>query len=159
MSKHGLSFSIEGADISVDEMGAWVAGMMRFPSEHVQELFAHDATHAILDGVTRKVFDVKQRESRAAWESRNPPNHAGFYYCHICGGWVHREQAELDHIVPTSVVEPGLDPDRDSNRRMAHAWAVWSPDGKKLICPGNHGKGSRQIPSKTLEIRPPDEEA
>lgn len=94
--------------------------------------------------------------SRAAWEKRNPPNHAGYYYCHICGGWVHRDQAELDEIVPKST-PMGQDPYRDDNRRMAHAFPQTKLNGE-VYCIGNRGKGSMQVPSATLEIAPPDGE-
>ena len=93
---------------------------------------------------------------RASWMSRNPPNHAGFYYCHICGGWVHQDQAELDHVTPKSV-RRGEDPNRDDNLRMAHAWAVYDNQGRK-ICIGNREKGSTRVESATLDICPPDEE-
>lgn len=37
MSRHGLSFYINGAEISVDDMAEMVTGIMRFDSEHMQE--------------------------------------------------------------------------------------------------------------------------
>lgn len=157
MSKHGLSFYIEGAAISVDEMGEYVARyVLSCESEHLQEQLAHDIAHGILGCVTIKVNMAQQAKTRAAWMSRHPPNHAGFYYCHLCGGWVHQDQAELDEIEPRSY-RRGEDPLRDENRRMAHAWPVYDQRGKEL-CAGNRGKGSRQLPSATMEIAPPDEE-
>lgn len=158
MQDHGLSFSFDGipnSDISVDEMGAYVAShLFRTPSEHYQELLAHDITHALLNCVGGKVRMAKQNNARADWVKRHPPNHAGFYYCHICGGWVHESEAELDHIRPKSILV-GDDPNEDDNRRMAHTWPIIAPDGKEL-CPGNRGKGSRSMPSATMEIAPPD---
>lgn len=156
MSKHGLNFSINGASIEVEEMAEWVAGIMNFGSEATMERFTHDATHAIFEGVRGKVIMAQEAQSRAAWVHRHPPNHAGYYYCHICGGWVHESEAELDEIEPRSY-RRGEDPLRDDNRRMAHAWPQHDPQGK-VVCVGNRGKGSSQIESKTLEISPPDME-
>lgn len=155
MSKPNLSFFFDGAEITVDEMGAYVASNVfgNF-SEYEMELLAKDISHAILGCVSRKVHMAKQVSDRRDWVSRHPPNHAGFYYCHLCAGWVHESQAELDHVTPKSV-RRGEDPNRDDNRRMAHAWPIVAPSGK-LICPGNRGKGSRSLPSMTMEIAPPD---
>jgi len=154
-SPHDLTFTIMGAEITVDEMGIWAAGVVHFSSEHNQEDFAHDVAHAIFDGVVGKVRLAKVSEERAQWVKRHPPNHAGFYYCHICGGWVHESEAELDHIEPKSVLG-GKDPDRDDNRRMSHIWPQFDAHGKKT-CMGNRGKSSSKVTSKTLEIAPPDE--
>lgn len=156
MSKPVLRFFIEGAEISADEMGAWVAGIITWPSERSMEEFAKDASHAIFTGVGRKVTMAREAQARRDWVKRNPPNHAGYYLCHICAGWVHENEAELDEIEPRSY-RRGEDPLRDDNRRMAHAWPQHDPSGK-VVCIGNRGKGSRQIESKTLEIRPPDME-
>lgn len=150
MSKHGLSFYIEGAKVSVDEMGEMVAGVMQFDSEHEQELFAHDAAHAIFDGIARKVAmasaAAEKARVRRLWIADNPPNHAGYYYCHIGGEWVHIDAAELDHIVPSSVERINTDdPDWQDKMRMA-------------CIPHNRWKGSKIVPSATREIRPPDEE-
>lgn len=150
MSKHGLSFYIEGAKISVDEMGEMVAGVMRFNSERDQELFADDAAHAIFEGIVKKVEMGKAQAEKARvrrlWIADNPPNHAGYYYCHIGGEWVHIDAAELDHIVPSSVERINTDdPDWQDKMRMA-------------CVPHNRWKGSKIVPSATREIRPPDEE-
>lgn len=150
MSKHGLSFFIEGAQISVDEMGEWAASIVNFPSEHLQECFAHDVTHAIFEGVARKVdmasAAAEKARIRRLWIADNPPNHAGYYYCHIKGEWVHIDVMELDHIVPSSVErintdEPG-----------------WQDKLRPACIPHNRWKGSKIVPSATREIRPPDEE-
>lgn len=151
MSKHGLSFYIEGAQISVDEMGQWVADQVNFSSEKMMEDFAHDATHAILDGVTKKVMMAKAQAEKARvrrlWIADNPPNHAGYYYCHIGGEWVHIDVAELEHIVPSSV------------QRINTEEPGWQDKLRMACIPHNRMKGSRQdIPSATMEIRPPDEE-
>jgi len=157
MSKHGLSFSIEGATISVDEMADYVATWVyRAPSERAQEDMAHQITHALMECVGKKVLVARADQSRKAWVERHPPNHAGYYYCHLCGGWVHQSEAELDEIEPRSV-RRGEDPLRDDNRRMAHTWPITAPDGTQ-VCPGNRGKGSRAILSVTQEIAPPDTE-
>lgn len=156
MSRHGLNFYIEGASITVEEMANWAVGRGMFRSEQEQERAAHQAVHAIMDGIQKKIGVVVAEKNRAQWIRDNPPNHAGFYYCHLCAGWVHVDQAELDHIVPKSV-HIGEIPDRDDNRRMAHAWPQYDSTGK-LVCVGNREKGSRALPSKTLEIRPPDSE-
>lgn len=150
MSKHGLRFYIEGAEISVDEMGDWVASLVRFPSEKNQEDFAHDATRAIFNGVAGKVMMAKARAEHARvrklWIGLHPPNFAGYYYCHIGGEWVHIDVAELDHIVPGSVQRINTDePGWDEKMRMACG-------------PHNQWKGSRIVPSATLEFAPPDEE-
>lgn len=155
MSKPGLSFFIEGARITVEEMGVFVTSCMMFDSEKAMEEFSQDAAEAIMKGVAKKVLMAQEAQTRAAWISRHPPNHAGFYYCHICAGHVHVTAADLDEIDPRSF-RNGLDPLRDDNRRMAHAWPQYGPDGK-LYCVGNRGKGSSQIESKTLDIAPPDE--
>lgn len=155
---HGLIFTIQGATVTVDEMAQGVVDQcigMGVPSEHQQEMLVHDITHAIINTVAGKVR-MADKNGRASWIERHPPNHAGFYFCHLCGGWVHVSQAELDHIEPRSVLR-GEDPDRDENRRMSHAWPVIAPDGT-VVCPGNRGKGSRNLPSVTMEIAPPDGE-
>lgn len=149
MSKHGLSFFIEGATISVDDMAEMATTVLRFDSEVEQEHFQHDVAHAILDGVTRKVHMVKAASEKARvrrlWIADNPPNFAGYYYCHIGGEWVHIEAAELDHIVPSSVERINTDdPDWQDKMRMA-------------CVPHNRWKGSKIVPSATREIRPPDE--
>lgn len=149
MSKHGLSFYIEGAAISVDDMAGYVTDMMRFDSEHEQEEFCHDAAHAILDGVVKEVKLVKANAEHARirrlWVADNPPNFAGYYYCHIGGEWVHIDAAELDHIIPGSVKKINTDdPDWQDKMHMA-------------CVPHNRWKGSRIVPSATLEIAPPDE--
>src|SRR5665213_1596395 len=120
MLEHGLNFYIEGANITVYELGDYVdTWVYRGRSEHAQEEMAHQITHALIDCVTKKVNMAKADQSRVAWMKRNPPNHAGYYYCHLCGGWVHQSEAELDEIEPRSV-RRGEDPLRDDNRRMAH---------------------------------------
>ncbi len=149
MSKHGLSFYIEGAKVSVDEMGEMVAGVMHFDSEHEQEMFAHDAAHAIFDGIARKVAmasaAAEKARIRRLWIADNPPNHAGYYYCHIYGEWVHIDAMELDHIVPSSVERINTD-DPD-----------WQDKLRPACIPHNRWKGSRIVPSATREIRPPDD--
>lgn len=157
MLRHGLNFFIEGAEVSVDEIGDYIAATVgQVRSEHDQELLAHDITHAILECVGGKVLMARAETQRSVWMRKHPPNHAGYYYCHLCAGWVHQTEAELDEIEPRSY-RRGQNPLRDDNRRMAHAWPQMSPDGKQT-CPGNRGKGSSQMPSATLEIAPPDME-
>lgn len=157
MLKHGLNFFISGAEITVDEMGDWCAASLDHVSEYEQEKTAHYLTHQIINGVMRKVKMAQETDDRTAWVRRNPPNHAGYYYCHLCGGWVHIDQAELDHIDAKSKLD-GQNPNRDDNRRMAHVYPIIAPSGQK-ICPGNREKGSSTYQSVTLEIRPPDEAA
>lgn len=157
MSKPGLSFFIDGAEVSVEEIGQWVAGhVFACVSESQQELLAGDISWGIMTCVGRKVVMTKAINDRRGWERRNPPNHGGYYYCHICGGWVHRTQAELDHVKPKSVLR-GQNPNSDDNRRMAHSWPVTLPDGT-VVCVGNQGKGSSIVESKTMDIAPSDEE-
>lgn len=93
---------------------------------------------------------------RSKWIKENPPNHAGYYYCHICGGWVHQYQAELDHVTPKSLWNTNI-PEEKKILRMSHAWPQENLQGE-VYCIGNRGKGSKQIESKTLEIAPYDEE-
>lgn len=150
MSKHDLDFYIDGAKISVGEMAEFVTGILRFDSEHEQELFAHDATHAIYEGVARKVKMSKAQSEkqrvRKLWVSLHPPNHAGYYFCHIGGEWVHKDMAELEHIVPSSVKQINTDePDWDEKLRMA-------------CSPHNFWKSSKIVESATMEIAPLDEE-
>ena len=149
MWRHGLDFYIDGATITVEEMAQCVTDIMRFTSEAEQEEFCHEATHAILNGVARKVYMAKASAEHARvrrlWIADNPPNHAGYYYCHIGGEWVHIDVAELEHIVPGSVKKINTDePGWQDKMRMA-------------CMPHNRWKGSRIVPSATLEIRPPDE--
>jgi hypothetical protein len=155
MSKLGLRFFIDEAEVSVEEMGDYVAShVFHFDSERLQELCGRHISYAIFTCVGRKVYENRVATIRDGWIMRHPPNHAGYYYCHLCGGWVHYTQSELDHIEPRSV-RNGLDPGRDDNLRMSHAWQVVDNQGK-IICPGNRGKGSSRVESATLEIRPPD---
>ena len=92
------------------------------------------------------------------WVHLHPPNHAGYYYCHLCGGWVHESEAELEHLTPKSVEKIDMSkPGWDDKLRMAHIFPVRNMAGK-IVCIGNREKGSRQdIPSVTMEIAPPDE--
>lgn len=146
---HGLTFSIGGADISVDERGAWVASMInKWDSEETMEAFGRDAAHVICRGVEGKVFMAKARSEHArirkAWIALHPPNHAGYYYCHIGGEWVHISAAELEHIIPGSVQRINTDePGWDDKLRMA-------------CSPHNFLKGSARVASATMEIAPPD---
>lgn len=147
---HGLWFDIEGAEISVDEMGSWIARIIHWPSEASMEAFAHDATHAICSGVRKKVDMAKAQTERARvrrlWVKMHPPNHAGYYYCHIGGEWVHIDVAELEHIEPLSREKIDTDaPDWDQKLRMACG-------------PHNFLKGSKRVPSATMEIAPSDGE-
>lgn len=156
-SDHGLVFTVFGARVPVEDIAAFVAAeCIEVDSEHDAEEAAHDITHAIMEILGRRVMMARESKDRAGWVSRNPPNHAGFYYCHLCGMWVHIDQADLDEVEPKSY-RTGQDPLRDDNRRMSHAWPIVDASGKQL-CPGNRGKGSRQLPSATMEIAPPDGE-
>lgn len=147
---HNLKFEIQDATITVDEMGRWVANIIsEFPTEHMQERFARDVAHTIFEGVARKVYMTKAQQERSRvrklWVELHPPNHAGYYYCHIGGEWIHKESAELDHIIPSSVERINTDePGWDDKLRMA-------------CSPHNYWKGSKQVDSVTLEIAPPDE--
>ena len=92
---------------------------------------------------------------RSDWIKLNPPNFDGYYFCHICGGWVHVQVGELDHVIPKSMKGHG-DPDRTDNLRMSHSWPQTDMDGT-ILCIGNRQKGSQLIVSATLEIAPGDE--
>lgn len=148
---HGLRFFIDGAEITVDEMGHWVASMVHWPSESRQEEFARDAAHTIFMGVAGKVEMSKAMAERVRvrkeWVKRNPPNHAGYYYCHIGGEWVHIDAMELDHVTPSSVQTIDMENDPEWEDKLRPSCHVH-----------NFQKGSRQdIPSATLVIAPPDD--
>ncbi len=150
MLKQNSSSSIS-IDISTDEIGVWVASRIRWRSEANMEEFADFVTEAIDQQITRKVEmatrAAKDAAIRKAWVALHPPNHAGFYYCHIMGEWVHVDHAALEHIVPKSVAGPiNMDePGWDEKLRMA-------------CHPHNFLKGSSQnVKSATLEFAPPDE--
>ena len=84
---------------------------------------------------------------RRQWIKLHPPNHTGYYYCHIGGEWVHINSADLEHLVPKSVAGP-IDMDEPG----------WD-DKLRMACRRhNSEKGSRQdVPSATLEFAPGDE--
>lgn len=148
---HDFIFMMEDAAITVDEMGNWVAGLIKnWESETIQESFAHDVSYTISRGIIRKVDMAKAQTEktriRNLWIKLNPPNHAGYYYCHIGGEWVSAQAMELEHIVPSSL--ESIDTDKPG----------WQDKLRPSCTIHNNLKGSRQIPSATLEIRPPDEE-
>jgi hypothetical protein len=150
--QHNLQFTLDGVEFTVDEMGHWVADIMcSFPSEFVQEQFAQDVAHAIFMGVSRKVtianMHTARHELKRLWILDNPPNHAGYYYCHIGGEWVHQSMMELDHIIPASLANIDIVNDPQWQDKLRPACMVH-----------NNVKGSQIMPSATLEIRPPDEE-
>lgn len=147
---HDLFFEIEGARISVDEMGQWAARRVNFNSEADAEEFGRDIAHTLYEGVARKVYIVKanseRQRVRREWIALHPPNHAGYYYCHIGGEWVHIEAADLEHITPASV------------ERIDTSVPGWDEKLRMACRPHNTMKGSRQdVPSATLEYAPPDE--
>lgn len=163
MSKLDLSFYIEDAEISASEIAIYLTRhVFHTVSEAQMEEMTEDILEAILECVGKKVIMARATTEwarvRDAWKKKYPPNHAGYYYCHLCGGWVHENEAELDHIVPKSVHQQGVNPNRDDNLRMAHAMPKFDPFGRRM-CIGNQLKGSSQVESKTLEIAPPDEES
>jgi hypothetical protein len=89
--------------------------------------------------------------------AKHPPNHAGYYFCHLCGGWVHIGESDLDHVTPKSLKGAGYNPNSDDNQRMSHHWPVYKPDGT-IHCIGNAQKGSQKVESVTMEIAPSDED-
>lgn len=150
MSKPGLNFFIEGVQISAAELGEYVTRRVSFSSEQNQEEFSHMAGWAIFNGVARKVTmshaQAEHARVRKLWIALHPPNHAGYYYCHIGGEWVHFTASALDHIVPGSVERINTDtPGWDDKMRMS-------------CNPHNFTKGSSLVESATLEIAPPDGE-
>lgn len=81
---------------------------------------------------------------RKLWVKLHPPNHQGYYYCHVGGEWVHVDMAELDHIIPSSVERINTDE------------SGWD-DKLRMACgPHNYLKGSGVVESATREIAPPD---
>ncbi len=147
---HGLFFEIEGVKFTVDEVGRWAAGIVNFDSESDEELFSRDVAHEVCIQVARKVkmgrAQAEHARVRREWIKLHPPNHAGFYYCHVGGEWVHINSADLEHTTPGSVERINTDePGWDEKLRMA-------------CRPHNYLKGSRQdVKSTTLEFSPPDE--
>lgn len=149
MSRLNLKFYIENAEISVNEMGNYIAGKMRFPSERYQEMFAKEASWWIMQCVAGKVEVTKAQSERSRirklWVKLHPPNFDGYYYCHIGGEWVHESMAELDHIIASSIERINTDePDWDAKLRMS-------------CSQHNYLKSSSKVISKTLIIAPPDE--
>lgn len=150
-TNHHLTFTIKGVTIGVDEMGQWAAGIVSFDSEADQEAFGRDVAHAIFRKFAGRVematAQTEHARMRRKWIKLHPPNHAGYYYCHIGGEWVHIKFADLEHIVPGSREHIDMDvPGWDNKLRMA-------------CRPHNSMKGSRQdVPSTTLVYAPPDEE-
>lgn len=39
---------------------------------------------------------------RRKWVKDNPPDHAGYYYCYLCGRAMAQPEMTLDHVVPRS---------------------------------------------------------
>lgn len=46
--------------------------------------------------------DAEWQKVRREWVRSNPPNHQDHYGCGICGKTVHKDEMELDHILPRS---------------------------------------------------------
>lgn len=148
--KGNVEFAIEGAVFNNEDLGKYIAGRMYFPSERYQELFAGDVSNWILECVGKKVLVTKMQSEKARirnlWKKLHPSNHAGYYYCHIGGEWVHESETELDHIVPSSVERINTEvPGWDNKLRMA-------------CVPHNFQKGSSRVKSATMEVAPLDEE-
>lgn len=146
----GLFFDVLGTTITATEMAEFVAKDMTFESEHAQEHFVHEMGWAIFNGVTRKVTMANAQAERARvrrlWIQLHQPNHAGYYYCHIGGEWVHIDVAELEHLVPSSVERINTDE------------LGWDQKLRMACHVHNYQKGSRIVESKTLEFAPPDGE-
>lgn len=148
---HHLTFTIQGVTVGVDEMGQWAANIANFDSEAMQEAFGRDVAHAIFMGFAGKVemasAQAEHAKMRREWIKLHPPNHAGYYYCHIGGEWVHIEASDLEHITP------------GSRERIDMSVPGWDEKLRMACRPHNSMKGSRQdVPSTTLEFAPPDEE-
>lgn len=147
---HHLTFTIADTTVSVDQMGQWVAEIIRFDSEAEQEAFGRDAACKIFSNFAKEVALVsaaaEHARVRRLWIAECPPNHAGYYYCHIGGEWVHIDVMELDHVVPGSV------------ERIDTTKPGWQKKLRPACHPHNYQKGSSIVKSATLEIRPPDEE-
>jgi 5-methylcytosine-specific restriction endonuclease McrA len=60
----------------------------------------------------------------------NPPSHAGWYTCGICGGWVMANEMVLDHIIPVGM---GGSPSKkyDLNNLQPAHWTCNSAKGSK----------------------------
>lgn len=148
--KIAVGFEIEGTSFDNHDLGKYIAARMYFPSERCQEEFAEDVSTWILECIGDKVFIAKMESEKARirnlWKKLHPSNHAGYYYCHIGGEWVHESEAELDHIVPSSVERINTEvPGWDNKLRMS-------------CVPHNFQKGSSRVKSATMEVAPSDEE-
>jgi 5-methylcytosine-specific restriction endonuclease McrA len=73
---------------------------------------------------------------KAEWVESHPPNHQGYYVCHICKRWVHHTEMELDHVLPKSGTPRDI-AEHDNNLKPAHGQAF------PPYC--NGVKGSRRI--------------
>lgn len=47
---------------------------------------------------TKGKVGLQWDKTRALWKKLNPPNHQGYYVCHICNRWVAADEMELDHV-------------------------------------------------------------
>lgn len=152
--KHGTVFYINGATVTLDELAqaaASIIGIGNWESEATLEWFIQDMACAMDARIGNAIYmasaQAEASQLRKEWIKLHPPNHAGFYYCHIGGEWVHVQAADLEHIVPKS---------REPIDTTVPGW----DEKLRMACrPHNSLKGSRQdVPSATLEFAPPDEE-
>src|ERR1700743_3564672 len=152
--KHGTFFVIENTTITLDELASSVLEVIApitFGSEAKMELFAQDVACAMDRRIGEIIYMSHARAEaqriRREWIKLHPTNHAGFYYCHKVGEWVHVETANIEHIVPKS---------REPIDTTVPGW----DEKLRMACrPHNSLKGSRQdVASATLEYAPPDEE-
>lgn len=152
--RHETFFTIQGATVTLDELAAAAAGIVGFrnwESESQLEWFIQDIGCA-MDAKIAKAIYMHNAQTEAArlrreWIKLHPPNHAGFYYCHIGGEWVYVEAADLEHLVPAS------------RERIDTTVPGWDTKLRMACRIHNSLKGSRQdVPSTTLEYAPPDEE-
>lgn len=151
------SYTDVSIEVGLKDIGLHVASdvFKGFTSEAEMERMGRDIARSMSNYLKEKAVEKHVSDVRKKWMLRNPPNHAGFYYCHLCAGWVHVTQCELDHIEPKGGYT-GRDRNRDDNLRPAHTWPV-TDERNNMVCPGNRGKGSATWPSATLDIRPEDE--
>jgi len=51
---------------------------------------------------TMGLYYQRMSKVRKEWFKLNPPDHAGYYFCALCGKAITRSQTELDHILSRS---------------------------------------------------------
>lgn len=75
-------------------------------------------------------YAKKWLSTKHQWYKLNPPDHAGYYYCYVCGVYLTKAEVELDHV----------------KSRSRHPELRYDLTNIKPIChKDNIGKGSMDI--------------